>query len=485
MSKFNPVKYEAEGCRLEVYGVLLDADSPQNALRRYQQGELAFWDSWRGSFWGVLIDKKKDTTLLFNDHIGSQLVFYAQTEAGCLYGTDLKALSKAAGLHQPDESFIRAIIDKGYSNNNRTVYQDICRLLAGQYLCVRGKTAELASYHRFTNTPHPYHEAEMLAQTDRLFRQAVQRVLKKNEQEGLAHFFPLSGGLDSRMCQIVAHQIARQPITNFTYSQTGHYDHLLPQEISRALGNEWQFFALDGGDYLTQVDPISSATQWLINYNGPAEIYAFASQQKWEDKGVVLTGVNGDNILSVITDSKHEIDLLYSLSFAGNGLGSPQVLQHYTESYSPFCDVDFLEYVLHIPAVKRRNYAFYDKWILTYYPEAAKWLHKHEQIGHRHIMVTIAGRNMFLRDVPKRILWSILKRLHIYDGYKIDEDSMNPYDRWAKSNPNLLPALDDYFERHKEVLKELSMEEEIVQRYHAGNVIEKCAVLTILSALHP
>ena len=212
-------------------------------------------------------------------------------------------------------------------------------------------------------------------------------------------------------------------------------------------------------------------------------MYAFASQQKWDKVGIVLTGVNGDNILSVITDSKHEIDLLYKLSFAGNGIGSPQVLQHYTESYSPFCDVDFLEYVLHIPNKKRRNYAFYDKWILHYYPEAAQWHHKHEQIGHRHRMVTIAGRNIPLRDVPKRIIWSALKRLHIYDGYKIVEDSMNPYDQWAKTNPELLSALNAYFEQNKEVLRNVTVEKKLLQHYQHGNITEKCAVLTIISAL--
>ena len=485
MSKFEPIKYEAENCRLEVFGVLFEADSPEEAIRRYRHGETVFWKNWRGSFCGVLTDSVQGVTMLFNDHIGSTILFYAQTDQGYRYARDLKTLSKETGLRQPNETFVKAIIDKGYTSDNHTVYTGIYRLLAGQYLYIHGHEAVLSSYHRFDNTPHPYHEAEMLAQTDRLFRQAVERVLRKNEQEGLQHFFPLSGGLDSRMCQIVARQLTKQPITNFTYSQTGHYDHLLPREISHALGNNWQFMALDGGDYLSQTDAISSATQWLINYNGPSESYTFAAQQEWDNKGMVLTGVNGDNILSVITDSRHEIDLLYSLSFAGNGLGSPQVLQHYTESYSPFCDVDFLEYVLHIPAVKRRNYAFYDKWILSYYPEAARWLHKHERIGHRHRMVTVAGRNIFLKDLPKRIAWSILKRLHIYDGYKIDTDSMNPYDRWAITNPKLLPALDAYFEQHKEVLNGLEMHNELIRHYQSGSITDKCAVLTIISALRP
>lgn len=483
MSKFPPVKYESEGCRLEIFGVLFEADSPQEAIRRYLNGETVFWNSWRGSFCGILYDDTNDITLLFNDHIGSKILFYTQTEKGILYSRNLKELSKKTGLQQPSEAFIKAIIAKGYTSDNSTIYQGIYRLLAGQYLVAQGNDVQMKTYHRFDNTPWPYNEPEMLAETNRLFRQAVERVIRRNEKEGLQHFFPLSGGLDSRMTQWIAHQIATQPITNFTYSQTDHYDHILPQEISRYLRNQWQFLPLDGGDYLSKIDEISEATQWLINYNGPSEIYTFASQQKWDDKGIVLTGVNGDNILSVITDGKNEIDLLYSLSFAGNGIGSPQVLQNYTESYSPFCDVDFLEYVLHIPNEKRRNYAFYDKWILAYYPEAAQWHHKHERIGHRHTMVTVAGRNMFLKDLPKRILWSLLKRLHIYDGYKIDADSMNPYDRWAKSNPELLPALDAYFNNHKEVLRGLTIEDELIQHYQHGNITEKCAVLTIISAL--
>ena len=468
-----------------MYGVLFEADRPEQALLRYRAGETVFWNAWRGSFCGILVDENTHTTILFNDQIGSKILFYAQTPKGLVYARDIKELSRQTGLTEPDESFIRAMLDKGYIDNDHTIYSGIRRLLAGQYIIVRDNEVQVKTYHRFDNTPWPYKEKEMLAETDRLFRQAVERVIRRNEQEGLQHFFPLSGGLDSRMCQAVAHQLATKPITNFTYSQTGHYDHELPQAISRTWGNKWQFMPLDGGNYLSRIDDIAASTQWLINYNGPSEIYAFASQQDWTQKGIVLTGVNGDNILSVITDSKHEIDLLYSLSFAGNGIGSPQVLQHYTESYSPFCDVDFLEYVLHIPNEKRRNYVFYDKWILTYYPEAAQWHHKHELIGHRHRMVSIAGRNMFLKDVPKRIVWSILKRLHIYDGYKVDADSMNPYDRWAKTNPELLPALNAYFDSHKEVLRGLRLENELIQHYCNGNIIEKCAVLTIISALRP
>lgn len=484
MSKCKPVRYEADGCRLEVYGVLFEADSPQEAIRRYRQGETVFWDAWRGSFYGVLRDKKNDTTLLFNDHIGSKILFYTQTDRGVVFGHDLRELSQTTGMHTPDEHFIRAILEKGCTDDNRTFISGIHRLTAGQYLQARGNEVHVAEYHRFDNTPWAYDEQKMIAETDRLFRQAVARVIRKNEEEGWEHFFPLSGGLDSRMCQWVAHQIAKQPICNFTYSQTGHFDHLLPKEISKALGNEWVFMPLDGGQYLVEIDAVCAASQWLVNYMGPVEIAAFVRQQDWSKKGVVLTGVNGDNIFATETDNAHEMARIYTQGFNGNSLGSPLILQQYTESYSPFCDVDVLDYVLHVPTIKRRNYYFYDRWIMTCYPEAAQWHHKHARIGHRAAMVTIAGRNIPLHDVPKRIIMSLLRRLHIYDAYRQDGESMHPYETWLKENPRIAETITQYYETHKHLLDGTSYRAQCEEKMRIGSMMEKGKVLTILSALN-
>lgn len=484
LPKFLNDKYftEIDGCFLATEGVLFESDKPEEALMRYRNEDTTFWSRWRGSFAGVLYDSQTDTLLIFNDHIGSKMLFYVQTKDGFVFASDLLLLAKAIGATEGDSSFIKTLLDAGYTGDERTFVSGIKRLTAGQCLRLCGTSLQIVEYHRFDNTPWEYDEAAMIKETDRLFRQAVSRVVHKNEQEGLQQFYPLSGGLDSRMTEWIAHQITTRPIVNYTYSQSGHYDHLLPQEISKALGNKWQFMPLDGGNYLTQIDAISHVTEWLINYNGPSEIYAFASQQDWTDKGVVLTGVNGDNILAVITDSRREMDLLYSLSFAGNGLGSPLVLQHYTESYSPFCDVDFLNYVLHIPTSKRHNYYFYDKWILATYPDAAKWHHKHEPIGARRKMVTVAGRNMALRDVPKRFILTILKRLHIYDGYRIDEDSMNPYDRWVKENPQILEQMETYYAAHRHLFKDAKLAAICENKMRMGTMMEKCKVLTVLSA---
>ena len=485
LPKFLNDKYffEKDDCFLAIEGVLFVADTPAKAIERYRQGETTFWDSWRGSFAGILYDERTDTLLLFNDHIGSHMLFYANTSECFSFSSDLRLLSKAIGLYNFDKTFIQTILKTGCNNNNKTIIAGIRRITAGEYILVRGEEMHIAQYHCFDNTPWSYDEARMLVNTNHLFRQAVERVVKKNEQEGLLQFYPLSGGLDSRMAQWVAHQVTKQPITNFTYSQRGHYDHLIPQEISRFLGNEWLFMPLDGGEYLTDIDRVATESHWLVNYMGPIEISTFAKQQTWEQIGVVLTGVNGDNIFATETDNRHEIARIYTQGFNGNSLGSPLVLQYYTESYSPFTDVDLLDYVLHVPTIMRRNYYFYDRWILTCYPTAANWHHKHETIGRRHKMVTIAGRNIPMKDVPKRIIMSILKRLGIYDAYRIQGDSMHPYEDWVKENPQITKTLDNYYIANKHFLQDETLIADCEEKMRIGSIMEKGKVLTILSAL--
>ena len=440
---------------------------------------------WRGSFACVHVNKTENEIKIYNDQIGSHMLFWCQTKDNILVSSDIFELAQISGQSTPNPTFMETILRHGYATDDSTMIIGIRRICAGECLHVSNGIAQKETYYRFDNQPLHALNDETLAETNRLFRQAVQRIISKNEEYGLRQFYPLSGGLDSRMVQIVARQLTKRPITNFTYSQTEHYDHLLPQQIAKFLGNKWTFLPLDGGNYLADIDSITHATQALINYNGPSEIYYCSTQFDWTDVGVVATGVNGDNIFSVETDHAHEIERLYSLSFAGNGLGSPLVLQQHTETYSPFCDVDVLEYVLHIPLRERWNYKFYDQWILRYYPEATQWDHKGELIGHRKIVLPIMGRNIPLCDLPKRFLFSVLKRLLIHDFYRLQEGaSMTPYDTWIQNNPSLRKAIEQYYQQNKDLLRPYpDIAHRAEQIMHESAFYNQCAVLTIISAI--
>jgi asparagine synthase (glutamine-hydrolysing) len=520
MSKFPPIKYESEGCRLEIFGVLLEADSPQKAISRYQNGETAFWNTWRGSFFGVLYDEKNGISLLFNDHIGSKMLFYTQTEKGLVWDTNLYALAHSIGAKTDNENYLWQMLIYGYSPIGETVFKQICRLQAGEYIYARGKKIEKRIYHRFDNTPNNLSIEENIERIDTAFRKAIERVIRRNEESGYTHYIALSAGLDSRMVNRVAHEITKTPIHNITYSQTGFYDEKTPKELAEYWHNEMHFTPLDGGECLMNLDEVSRITSGLLHYSGASETLYGLPEEAKKNAGIFLTGTVGDyiggtdytkpqndipyhrgeeailhgydSLLRQVLPadfeqlySDREIFCYYVKSFNCVNLGSPLIQQAFGESYSPFCDVDFLEVMLSTPIQQRWNYNLYDKWIITKYPDMARWKHNGiYTIGHRPKRISLFGRAIILSDVPKRMVWFILKKLHIHDFYKQTEGkSMTPEDTWFTQNEALRLWADKYMETNMALLNDFPAVQQKAKQFSQGNATERMQVLSLLACL--
>ena len=520
MSKFEGYDYAADGCRLRTFGVLFEADCPEEAVRKYKQGNVTFWRSWRGSFCGILQDTEKNITLLFNDHIGSKTVFYTQTEQGLAWGTSVYDLARETGTTSLNGNYLWQMLIYGYSPTGETVYTDIQRLQAGEYIYASGNHIEKRIYHRFDNTPNHLSIEENIERIDAAFRKAVERAIRKNEEYGYTHFLPLSAGLDSRMTNRVAHELARTPIHNITYSQTGYYDETTPRELADYWHNEMHFTPLDGGDCLMHLDEVSRMTNGLIHYSGAAEtLYGLPEDAKARG-GVFLTGMVGDIIVGTAFTSpdptqmyhigegsiihghseilqrvlpigfehiypNREIYYLYVRGFNCADLGSPLIHQQFGESYSPFCDVDVLEAAYAAPLEQRWNYRLYDRWILTKYPDMARWLHNGvDTIGHRHKRISLMGRSMTVTDLPKRIGWYILKHLHIHDFYQETEGkSMSPEDTWFAQNEPLQKWSESYIRSNIALLDSFPEVQKTALRFSRGNATERMQVLSLLACL--
>ena len=520
MSKFAPVKYQSEGCLLEVSGVLFEADSPEKAIKRYRNGQTAFWNEWRGSFWGVFVDEPNDTTILFNDHIGSQMVFYAETEEGLVWGTDLYALARTIGAKADNENYLWQMLIYGYSPIGETVYSAIRRLQAGEYIYARGKHIEKRIYHRFSNEPNGLSMEDNIERIDAAFRKAVERAVRKNEECGYTHFLPLSAGLDSRMTNRVAHELATTPIHNITYSQTGYYDETIPRELAAYWHNTFHFTPLDGGDCLKSLDEVSRITSGLIQYSGAAETLYGLPNLAEEQGGVFLTGMVGDIIVGTAytqcrngqayhsgegalipglthllpqtlpSDFEHlfpnrEIYYLYTRGFNCANLGSPLVHQAYGESYSPFCDVDVLNAAYAAPVEQRWGHRLYDQWILRKYPDMKQWKHNGlYTIGHRPRMVSLLGRSMPVTEVPKRAAWFLLKHLHVHDFYRETTGaSMNPEEDWLAQNDTLRTWLESYIRTYMPLLDAFPEVQKTALALSQGTAMERMQVLSLLACL--
>lgn len=522
LPKFLNDKYfvKVDGCFLATEGVLFEADTPDAAIARYKKGETTFWNSWRGSFAGVLYDEQNDTLLLFNDHIGSKMLFYTRIGERFVFASDPYVLAQAVGAKADNENYLWQMLYYGYSPIGETVFKSIHRLQAGEYIRVSKAKTGRHTYHRFSNEPNRLSVEENIERIDAAFRRAVTRALRKNEQYGYIHYLPLSAGLDSRMTNRVAQDITRTPIHHITYSQTGYYDEHIPRELAAYWQTPIHFTPLDNGECLLALDEVSRRTCGLIQYSGAAETLWGLPEEAREKGGVFLTGMIGERFAGTAYTKKdrnqpyhagdgailhegdqqlekalpadfgqlyanREIYYYYVRGFNAMNLGSPLIQQSFGESYSPFCDVDFIETALAVPLEQRWNYQLYDQWILCKYPDMTRWKHNGiYTIGHRPKQVCLFGRALPVTEVPKRTLWFLLKKLHIHNFYTESTGrSMNPEDDWFAQNDTLRQWVEEYLNTHMALLDDFPEVRKTAERLSRGTATEWMAVLSLLACL--
>ena len=282
-----------------------------------------------------------------------------------------------------------------------TICHEVKKIEPGCYLVYQNNNIKVHRYYMLDNTPDETITEEVaIDKIDQLFRQAVWREFEKDKSYGYKHVCALSGGLDCRMTSFVAHDLGYTRQLNITFSQTEYFDQTIPQQIATDLKHEWLFKALDNGMWLYDVDEVTLSTGGNVLYYGTAHGNSLLKYMNFEALGILHSGQLGD-----VTIATHATDLTsqytmgegaYSTRFinqlslqpsmnnlnvelglyyyrylngTNNGL---QNIYNYTETLSPFMDIDFLEYALKIPIRLRQNHRLYKKWILQKYPMAAK-----------------------------------------------------------------------------------------------------------------
>ena len=521
--------YEDENMIFVLDGVVLNAlevcreqqaENFQNAIIfLYRKRKLAFLTELRGSFSGVVYDKKEDILALFTDQIGSKPIFYYSEKNCFIFSSEIRYLTdslKYSGIaYELNTESAYSLLTLGYTTEGRTMFTGIHQLKPGQILFVHNEEIHLESYFTLRNEPDfSLMEADIIEQTDLLFRQAVTRAFNKDKEYGYKHFACLSAGLDSRMTNWVAHDLGYQNILNVSFSQSGYYDEQIPKKIAERLKNDWIFKSLDNGNCLYLIDEVSRITSGTLFY-GSAHLRSVFNIIDMSQYGLIHTGQLGDVVLgtfystldthkkftsstsaySVVLQHRlpanfihdayanEEMYKLYTRGFYGVNQGL-FVRQQENETYSPFYDIDFMNFCLSIPVKYRFGHHIYDKWVLQKYPDAAKFLHNGKRkIGSSNgIKLTYKERTFFLSEVPRLITDKIKYKLI---GSPIaNKYHMNPLGYWYRTNVSLKTFLDNYYKENIERLEPYpQLKSDCEMLYTGYSSIERNAVLTLLAIM--
>jgi asparagine synthase (glutamine-hydrolysing) len=184
--------------RLKAQGHELRLDGPSYLVHLYEE-DPSFPAGLNGRFHGLLADRNRGTSLLFNDRYGMHRIYYHQSTDTFYFAAEAKAiLAIRPELRRMDSRGLGEFLSCGAVMENRTLFEGIHVLPpASAWVFRKGSLERKTSYFHPREweeqgklDPEPYYRE--LRET---FTRNLPRYFAGSEQIGMS----LTGGLDSRM----------------------------------------------------------------------------------------------------------------------------------------------------------------------------------------------------------------------------------------------------------------------------------------------
>lgn len=484
----------------------------ETVIYMYEKYGEQFYSEFRGSFNGVIVDKKNKKLISFINQIGDRTVFYYENDESVIIGSNFNyivdLLKNNKIRYKLDETYVKYMLTFGFMLDETTCIKNVKRLLPGHYLKYQCNEIRVKKYFEFKNDEILITEDEALRRINEAFINALKLEINKDKEYGYKSIMDISGGLDSRTVNYVSKKIGYKNILNISYSQMDSYEEKVTRQLVKDLGFDYLFKALDNASFIYEIDDIIEKNYGLTIFSGFTGGKQTLEALNLDNIGIQHTGLLGDmndgSFSSVsyhekpyfeekyrfsrlleksILDSKvlekyktHELFCFYTRGLLG-GLGTHLIRQNYLETYSPFEDVDFLNMTFQLPLDMRIN-GIFKKWLIKYYPEATKIVYDHTMCRITDSYIKIKLRKVLIY-LPRKI-----KRLLGVKNCQKSHESMNPYEYWYRNNKDLRRFIDSYYNENINRLDEYSELRELNEKmYLSGKVIDKMLVMTVLGTI--
>lgn len=456
-----------------------DANLENIIIKMYETLGDEFMKELRGSFSGVVYDKKADRWLIYSDQIATKpLYYYIDAEGHFACGTQLNYVTDAMKENnisrEADEHGLSCLLVYGNFMDESIGVKGVRRLFPGDYLIIQGKHFEKKTYYQIEARKREGLSAEEYIEVlDKTFKNAVKRIVEKDREYGYKTIIDISGGVDSRMLAYAAKAVGCENAIAITYSQSGGREIKVAQEVANKLGYNFYFKALDNGSCLYDLDDNVFMNNGSAIYLGITGGKDFLQLLNTADCGIEMTGLLGDVYDgSMVTEDGEEApylkyqkyrfgstldydDQTYSevlTRFENHelfwyyvrgmlcGMSSFPIRQNFVEPMTPFGDVEFMEAYISTPWEIRVKEKLLCKWMVMKYPEAGNIMYASTGVSPADEF-TVIGR---CKKMIKFINQEIHRQLHVmHKGY-----SMTPFEHWCQQHPEILQFMMNYYKEN-------------------------------------
>ena len=289
--------YKPIGRELEARGhVFRTRSDTETIVHAYEEFGADCLSHLRGMFAFAIWDSRQQTLLLARDRLGIKPLFYALTDAGILFGSEIKSLL-AAGLPRVlDPVALDQYLSHFCVPTPWSIFRDIRRLEPGHALIVANETVRDLEYWDLAYTPEPFRgdERSYIEQTRALLRESVARHLQADVPLGAF----LSGGLDSATVVAEMSALVNEPVHTFTVGfREASYDER-PQ--ARLVAEHFHTHHTDGTIDLDWRDLLPRLMRCFDEPYGDYAAIAgyFVSELARRQVKVVLSGDGGDELFA-------------------------------------------------------------------------------------------------------------------------------------------------------------------------------------------
>jgi asparagine synthase (glutamine-hydrolysing) len=477
-------------------------------IKKLTDNSNVFFNQFEGSFAGAYYNKRNNSWNIFNNQTGSKKLFYFSDKDIFIFSTDLYTLSQAMNTLDKKKSLhINAaylLLTSGFMHEDLTLISEVKQLRAGECVRLTDNNSQIDSYFNLKDIEQNSESKKTIIETlDFKFRNAIDLEFELDKKYGYRHLTTLSGGLDSRMTALVAHENGFKNQTWLNFSEKGYADEIIAKKIATNYQpTEFNQIELNASGLLA-IDNVISVNDGLTIYTGCSHVFSTLNQSSSDRNGIIHTGMLGDAIMgsyvSAIDPRKPQInDGLYSSNLLKKAevillqsiknYPTEELYKFYNRAFlgvnngflffdligeaaSPFMNNSFLSYAYSIPRHYKYKENIYINWIKALHPQIANYTW--ENLGGK------PTNNPYLR-LLYRYNKALFRRLPIKSKWKND---MNPEQYWYDNNIDVKNTLDNYFNNHIAFLNNFKeLRDDVIELYKLGDITSKAQALTLLGA---
>jgi asparagine synthase (glutamine-hydrolysing) len=271
----------------------------------YEEQGKDFFKNLNGIFSGLLIDRRQQKAILFNDRYGLDRIYWHETSHAFYFANEAKALLCVLPETQRfDQEGIVQFLAVGCTLEDRTLYQGVFTLPGGSKWTFKNGICDKACYF----SPAEWESQSTLSMEtfESEFQETFRRILPGYTESESKLGISLTAGLDTRMVMACLPGNVRNQVS-YTYSGEGMdtLDARLAAQVAAACGLEHQILRIGPdffADFAAWADRTVYATDGRFGITGTHELYLNAHARRLAT--IRLTGVFGGEILRGVSTFK-------------------------------------------------------------------------------------------------------------------------------------------------------------------------------------